>query len=180
MTGRLIAVVGPSGVGKDTLMRALAAAEPGLKLVRRAITRAEDAGGEAFDAVSDAEFARRVAGGGFCIHWSAHGLRYGIPEDVRIRVALGERLLVNLSRSVLTETAAAFPDLLVLNLTARPETLTARLAGRGRESAGEIADRLARPGPALPPGVCSVTIANDGPVEEAVAAARAALHPVRA
>ena len=52
VTGRLIAVVGPSGVGKDTLMEAMSRAEPRLALVRRVITRDPALGGEAFEAVS--------------------------------------------------------------------------------------------------------------------------------
>ncbi|HMB13658.1 MAG TPA: phosphonate metabolism protein/1,5-bisphosphokinase (PRPP-forming) PhnN, partial [Roseovarius sp.] len=44
--GRLIAVVGPSGVGKDTLMRAMVAERPNLRRVRRVITRRADDGGE--------------------------------------------------------------------------------------------------------------------------------------
>ncbi len=38
--GPVIAVVGPSGVGKDSLMTALRAADPGVKLMLRVITRA--------------------------------------------------------------------------------------------------------------------------------------------
>ena len=48
----MIAVVGPSGVGKDTVTQALVDAAPQLSLVRRVITRAADAGGEDYDAVS--------------------------------------------------------------------------------------------------------------------------------
>ena len=50
--GRLIAVVGPSGVGKDSVMAGLHGAIPDLHLVRRVITRAPDLGGEDYDAVS--------------------------------------------------------------------------------------------------------------------------------
>jgi ABC-type glutathione transport system ATPase component len=39
--GRLFAVVGPSGAGKDTLIDAGRAARPDLLIVRRVITRAE-------------------------------------------------------------------------------------------------------------------------------------------
>ncbi len=178
--GRLIAIVGPSGVGKDTLMAGMAAARPGLHLVRRVITRDPSAGGEPCEAVTEAEFAARRAAGAFCLHWQAHGLHYGIPQAVRARVAGGEVALVNLSRGVLSEARAAFPQLAVLNVTARPETLAARLAGRGRESVAEIALRLARADKPLPEGVVAIRIANDGPLEETVARTLRVLFPVSA
>lgn len=42
-TGRLFAVVGPSGAGKDTLIAAALAARPDLAIVRRVITRPVEA-----------------------------------------------------------------------------------------------------------------------------------------
>ena len=39
MSGRLFAIVGPSGAGKDTLIQGALAARPGLSVVRRVITR---------------------------------------------------------------------------------------------------------------------------------------------
>ena len=80
--GRLIAVVGPSGVGKDSVMAGLIAARPDMRLVRRTITRAPDLGGEDYDAVTPEAFAEAARNGAFCVHWSAHGLSYGIPADV--------------------------------------------------------------------------------------------------
>ena len=87
--GRLIAVVGPSGVGKDTIMRAMIAARPGLRRVRRVITRPADPGGEGHEAVSEAEFAARLRDGGFALHWRAHGLRYGVPVGRWLDLAMG-------------------------------------------------------------------------------------------
>ncbi len=52
----VIAVVGPSGVGKDSVMDALVARVPGIRRVRRVITRPEGEEGEAFDRVSVDEF----------------------------------------------------------------------------------------------------------------------------
>ena len=51
-----------------------------LHLVRRMITRPANVGGEAFDAVTEQEFAQHVANQTFVLHWQAHGLRYGIPH----------------------------------------------------------------------------------------------------
>ena len=175
MTGRLVAVAGASGVGKDTLIDALARAEPGLLRVRRAITRPPGPG-EAFDSVTPEAFAAMRAAGAFCLAWEAHGLAYGIPAAVADHVRGGGEAVANLSRGVLAEAAALMPTI-VLHLTARPETLAARLGARGREGAAAIAGRLVRAGAGLPDGLGPVVeIANDGPFAATLAAARAALY----
>lgn len=176
MTGRIFAIVGPSGAGKDTLMAAARARRPSLHLARRVITRPETAGGEPFEGVTEAEFARRVANGAFALHWGAHGLRYGIPAD-----ALDTRadVLFNASRSALAEAARVFPGLVVLNVTASPEVLAQRLAARGRETPAQIAARLARADRPLPPGLRVIEIDNSGRIEEATDALLAALDNER-
>lgn len=179
--GRLIGVVGASGVGKDSVMNALARARPGIHLVRRFITRAQGESGEAFERVSDAEFARRLAAGDFVLHWRAHGMRYGIPATVREWLAQDKICLVNLSRGVLAEAERLFDGFTTLHLTAPPEVLAARLRARGRESAGEIESRLQRSGHELPKGLGRVIeIANDGPLDATVGKILAALQIERA
>ncbi len=180
MTGRLIGVVGPSGVGKDSLMAGLSSACTEFTLVRRVITRDAMLGGEDFEAVDMAEFERRRDAGAFCVYWEAHGLSYGIPDDVRFRIGKGEQMLVNLSRNVLGLVAEVFPRFEVLNVTASPETLARRLAGRARETQDEIARRLSRRVNPFPQGLTVHSIHNDGLLEDAVLTAMAALQPVRA
>lgn len=178
--GRLIAVVGPSGVGKDSLMTALSDAAPEFCLARRSCTRAPDLGGEDYRALSPDAFARAVDQGAFCVHWQAHGLQYGIPSQVLTDVRDGRTCLANFSRKALKDAATVFPSMTVLSVTARPDTLTARLVARGRENAADIAKRLARSAAPLPEGLHVVTISNDGPLAQTVSDALAALHPVRA
>lgn len=180
MSGRLVAVVGASGVGKDSLIDAMTRAAPWLHRVRRVITRPPGPG-ERFDSVPPEEFERLRRDGAFCLSWEAHGLRYGIPAAVEARVGRGEEAVANLSRGALPEAAEIFPRLLVLHLTASPEVLAERLDRRGREAAEEVDARLGRAEMALPEGNWPVrTICNDGPLEETLAAAVAALYPERA
>lgn len=178
MPGRLIAVVGPSGVGKDTVMGAMVQACPRLGLVRRVISRPGDAGGEAFDGVDAAAFQRLHAAGHFALSWQAHGLYYGIPASMINDLNEGRDLLVNLSRSVLADAQDQFPGFVTLALTAPPEVLAARLTARGREIADGIAARLKQADKPLPEGLKSViTIANDGPLEATVERALNLLYP---
>ena len=173
----LIAVVGPSGAGKDTLMagaRAAIAHDARFRFVRRAITRPAEAGGEDHEALSEADFAARHGAGGFALSWEAHGLRYGIPRDIEEDIGARRVVIANLSRAVLPEASARY-RLRVLNITAPMEVLAARLAARGRESTADIAARLARE-VALPDGLDVERVMNDAEVAEGVARVLAALN----
>ncbi|SMX34336.1 phosphonate metabolism protein/1,5-bisphosphokinase (PRPP-forming) PhnN [Actibacterium lipolyticum] len=179
MRGRLFAVVGPSGAGKDTLMEAALGQRPDLHLVRRVITRPTDAGGEAFDGVSEAEFEQMRQAGGLALHWQAHGLSYGIPENINAALGRGQDVVFNGSRGVLAEANRRYPGLIVLHITASIPTLAARLAARGRETERDIANRLKRASYGLPAGVNVRVIQNDGALSDAVAQLLDALQPER-
>ena len=177
--GRLVAVVGPSGAGKDTLIDGARAARPDLATVRWVIPRAAAAGGEDFEGVSAEEFGRRRAAGEFAVSWQAHGLSYGIPNAEVEPLFAGRDVVFNGSRAALETARAVFPDLRVILVTAPPEVLAARLASRGRETEADIAARLGRASFDLPQGIKAVTVLNDGAVETGVARFLAALQADR-
>ena len=178
-TGRLVAVVGPSGVGKDSVMAGIHAALPDMRLVRRVITRDAGLGGEDYEAVSVAGVETLVEEGAFAVHWQAHGLCYGVPVSVTETVNAGTDCLVNFSRKALLDAATVFPRLTVLNITAKPETLARRLSDRARETEAEIAMRLAQAEKPLPEGLDVIHVSNDGPLSETVARATALLQPAK-
>ena len=177
--GRLIAVVGPSGVGKDSVMEGLAAADPTLYPVRRTITRAPELGGEDYDSVSVEKFNELVAAGHFAVHWGAHDLQYGIPASIQTVLANGQDCLANFSRNALAAGDKAFVHFCVLNITARPETLASRLMARGRESQEQVAKRLAQATKRLPDGLGVMTVSNDGALDTTIAQALSLLQPAR-
>ncbi len=180
MKGRLFAVVGPSGAGKDTLIDAARAARPDLVIVRRAITRPQSAGGEDFEGISDTTFDARLRAGEFGLWWKANGLRYGIPAASLDLRDIGRDVLFNGSRAALDQAALRFPDLVVIRVTAPSQVLMERLLARGRETREEITARIARSGLDLPAGLQVVDVLNDGPLPKATAAFLAALQPVSA
>ncbi len=109
MPGRIFAIVGPSGAGKDTLIEAARRARPDLHIVRRVITRPPEAGGEPYEGVTEDEFARRKLAGEFVLDWQAHGLNYGIPISVERAMSEGRDVIFNGSRAMLGAAWEAFP-----------------------------------------------------------------------
>ncbi len=180
MKGRLFAVVGPSGAGKDTLIDAARSACPDLVIVRRVITRPASAGGEDYEGVSLFEFTARKVNGGFALDWKAHGLCYGIPAEALAQRQAGRDVLFNGSRAALDAAAARFSDLTVIRVTAPSAVLMDRLLARGRETRDEIAQRISRASYDIPAGLHVIDVVNDGPLEIATARFLAALQPVSA
>jgi thymidine phosphorylase len=174
--GTLFLVVGPSGAGKDTLIagaRARLDADPRYLFAQRVITRPAEAGGEAHEPSTIAQFSAERAAGGFALAWSAHGLEYGIRRGITDELAAGRHVVANVSRAVIEEARRAFQPVIVIEVTAVPELLARRLAARGRESAEDIARRLARIVPVA--GTDVRRIDNSGSAEEGVAALLRAL-----
>jgi ribose 1,5-bisphosphokinase len=168
--GVFVAVVGPSGAGKDTVIgyaRALFAGNARLEFVRRVITRPSDAESEDHDTLADAAFVEAEADGAFAISWEAHGLRYGIPAEVDRSVGNGRVAVVNVSRAIIPALRDRYANLAVVEITASPEILAERLAMRGRESRGEVLARLARSANVALSGPGVVSIDNSGPREVA-------------
>ena len=160
----LVLVVGPSGAGKDTVLglaRTALAGDRRFRFVRRVITRPADPDNENHEAVSEAAFAMRR----FALQWQAHGLHYGIPLDVTGDLARGVVVVANVSRAVIAEAAAKFP-VRVIVVTASPAVLQRRLTQRGRETADDVAERMARQIP-IPDHIAIDTVVNDATPEQA-------------
>lgn len=87
----LVVISGPSGVGKDTVMRAALERDPRLTRSITMTTRAPREGeqdGVHYDFVTPEAFERHVEAGDLLEHATVHGQRYGSPRS-RVREALG-------------------------------------------------------------------------------------------
>lgn len=168
MAGQLYVVVGPSGVGKDTVLNAALTQCPDVVRMQRVVTRPTDAGGEVIDGVSNKQFLDMQARGEFAIVWIAHGLHYGIPTALRTYLDQGHTVVFNGSRKALPVIQNEFPELIALSITADTETLRARLVGRNRETAAEIEARLVRACTPIPASIPTIEISNTGMLCDAV------------
>ncbi|WP_420963566.1 phosphonate metabolism protein/1,5-bisphosphokinase (PRPP-forming) PhnN [Brucella sp. IR073] len=145
--GAFVAIVGPSGAGKDTLMRearALLAGRTDIRFARRVVTRMADKALEDHDTLDEAAFHAAAARGEFCLSWQAHGLHYGLPRVIEAEMQAGHIIVANISRRMIMDAASAFPVLDVVEITARPEIRAERLVRRGRETEASIRERIAR------------------------------------
>lgn len=146
--GVFVAVAGPSGAGKDTLIDyARSRFEPcssDVVFVRRVITRHSDGTSEDHDSMSVEAFERARDEGQFACAWQANGLSYGLPARVDETIAAGQVAVANVSRAALPLLRARYDNVLAVLVTAQPEILAERLAARGREKRDDIRERLAR------------------------------------
>jgi ribose 1,5-bisphosphokinase len=144
--GRLILVVGPSGAGKDTLIRGAREACAGDRSVvfpRRTVTRASTAW-EEHDTASNEKFRDAVAAGGFALWWEAHGHSYGIPSAIDDDIRAVRTVVCNVSRTIVGFARNRYASVVVVQVTAPPPVLAARLASRKRRDDGDLDARMAR------------------------------------
>ena len=168
--GRLIYVIGASGAGKDSIMRYArerVAPEAMVVFAHRYITRAPDLGAEQHVAVSAAEFARLRRMNAFALEWESHGLCYGVGREIDLWMEAGATVVVNGSRGFLDQASMVYPGMRVVLLQVSPSVLRVRLQKRGRETAEQIEERLARAAAFEVVHPHLIQLQNDGPLDEA-------------
>ncbi|SFV06818.1 ribose 1,5-bisphosphokinase [Methylobacterium sp. 174MFSha1.1] len=162
-TGGFVLVVGPSGAGKDTLLRLARealAGEPRYVFPRRLVTRPPSEH-EDNEPIGEAEFRAGEAAGRFALSWRAHDLGYALPATTASLAHAGHVVVCNVSRRVVAEARRRLPGVTVVEVTAPPEVLAARLAARGRPEDGDLGARLSRSAPVT----ADLVVMNDGPPE---------------
>ena len=99
--GVFVAIVGPSGAGKDSLIRGLGerlTGRDGVVIARRVVTRPSD-DHEDHDTMDEAAFEDAEEAGRFALSWSAHGLGYGVPVEIDAAIEEGKIVVCNVSRA---------------------------------------------------------------------------------
>jgi guanylate kinase len=146
--GLLVVVSGPSGVGKDSVLRRLFELDPSLTYSVSYTTRAPRPG-EVEDVdytfVSDDEFDRLVAAGAFLEWANVHNHRSGTARQ-RIEDALvaGRDIALNIDVQGGETLRKLMPEALTIFLAPpSAEELARRRVGRGTEDEAEIARRAA-------------------------------------
>jgi ribose 1,5-bisphosphokinase len=170
VTGRLVLVVGPSGAGKDSILRYAMTKFSGDDRVvfpKRCITRTGDAEAEDHESVDVVAFDAMSRHGEFALMWDAHGLKYGIRRSIDDCLNRQGIVVVNVSRTILKDVADLYPQALVVEISASDETRARRIAARGRERPDDILQRVSRKTPAIPAGLQSHRVENDGNLSDA-------------
>ena len=140
MKTKIILMVGPSGAGKDTLLKhANKVLADKLNFVKRYITRETDIN-ESNYYIDDYAFEILRHNCYFASNWQAHGNYYGIPKRF-IKPGLN---IISVSRARIIDFENLYDNVYTINVTIPKEELKKRLKSRGRESELEIESRLSR------------------------------------
>ncbi|BAC89562.1 guanylate kinase [Gloeobacter violaceus] len=146
---RLLVLSGPSGVGKDTILREVRERHPGLYVSVSATTRPPRPGevdGRDYRFLSAAEFEEWIATDDL-LEWACYvGNYYGTPKTpVLERLAVGEPVVLEIDVQGALQVKNNFPAAMLVFI--RPpslEVLAERLRSRGTDAPEAIERRLAR------------------------------------
>ena len=148
MSGHLFIVTAPSGAGKTTLVHMLVEQDPAIRVSVSSTTRAPRVGetdGSEYHFVGVEDFLARVKNGEF-VEWAeVHGNYYGSSKRwIASELAAGRDVLLEIDWQGAQQVRKNFSETIgIFILPPSMETLHARLAGRGTDSAETVARRIA-------------------------------------
>ncbi len=147
MSGLLIVMSGPSGVGKSTICRELVSRQSGLKISTSMTTRPPRHGevdGESYFFVTENEFKKRIDEG-FFLEWARiYGYYYGTPYDkVKQSLEEGWNVLLEIDVQGALQVREMFEEAVLIFVSPPSvEDLEKRIKERGTEEGGVIEERL--------------------------------------
>lgn len=145
--GRLLAVAGPSGVGKSTVVRRLVERRPDLWLSVSATTRSPrpgEADGVDYFFRTKEQFAELIEADGLLEYATFAGNQYGTPRaSVVERLEQGIDVILEIELQGIRQVKAALPEAVTVFIAPPSlEILVERLSGRGTETPEVMAARL--------------------------------------
>ena len=148
LTGMLLVISGPSGVGKGTIVKRIMENDPSIVFSVSATTRAPREGEvnhRDYHFVTEAEYDELVAQDAFLEHAEVHGHRYGtLKSEVEKRIADGQNVLLDIDTQGALQVMEKAPDAVsVFILPPSFQELERRLRGRQTEAEADILRRLA-------------------------------------
>ena len=151
-TGLLIVLVGPAGVGKNTIMQRVIAALPRLSQMPTATTRAprdNEKHGREHWFISLEAFQAMIATGELLEYQEVHpGRFYGTPRNQIFQALRHDHawLVADIDIAGAAALRNVFPESAVLIFIEPPDldTLSIRMHSRGQATEAEIQERLAR------------------------------------
>ena len=148
LTGMLLVVSGPSGVGKGTIVKRIMENDPSIVFSVSATTRAPREGEvnhRDYHFVTEAEYDELVAQDAFLEHAEVHGHRYGtLKSEVEKRIADGQNVLLDIDTQGALQVMEKAPGAVsVFILPPSFQELERRLRGRQTETEADILRRLA-------------------------------------
>ena len=148
MRNVLIAVSGPSGVGKGTLVKTLIQRREDVVESVSCTTREPREGevnGKHYFFISHEEFERRIREDDFLEYDEHFGNYYGTPKSFVTETLKSKSVILEIDVVGALNAKKTYPDcVLVMIVPPSVEELKKRLLGRGTEGKDEIENRLAR------------------------------------
>lgn len=140
MDTKIVLIIGPSGAGKDTLIKeAKKEFKEKINFVKRYITRESDVN-ESNYYIDEYAFEILRHNSYFASSWNAHGNFYGIPK----RFIKNGINLISISRGRIKDFENLYDNVYTINITLPKEILNQRLLKRGRENKEDIEKRVQR------------------------------------
>lgn len=148
MNGLVFIVAAPSGAGKSSLVNAVLADDPGLRLSISFTTRAPRAGesdGREYHFVDHATFQRLRDAGEFLESAEVHGNYYATSKkQIEAGLAAGSDVVLEIDWQGARQVRTLFPETVsIFILPPSMSELERRLRARGKDSEATIAKRLA-------------------------------------